>query len=320
MKKQIITTILSAACVFGSISAFAEVTPRVIVDGSEIQFMDQKPVIINDRMLIPIRGVMEATGAKVRWSQELKLAQIQSHDFWRIAEFTIDSEILKASKFRSDMMTSDTEEIKLEVPAQIINDRTMVPLRAVNDAFKYETTWDDETKTAIVKTDRQMPTEATDATIYLTTNSVDVKQGEDVVVYVNIKNLDKEEKDNDRIINGATISLIYDKAKLKLKDATLCNDNDEISGIGATNDEYSEDSMKTVMITTDTDACLKGDGAFYKITFEALAEEDFGTVTLSNRYNTKLGYDTTVLKTEGTKGENMTGVDYFYDTTPLEIR
>ena len=317
MKKQIISAVLSAACIVSGISAFAEVTPRVIVDGFEIIFEDQKPVIKDDRTLIPVRGVMEATGAKVNWYAEDKRVRIQTHDFWRLAEFTVDSNIMKAAKYKEDMLNMEVNDVELDVPAQIINDRTLIPLRAVNDAFLYETTWDDETKTAYVKSNKYVPTEETDATIYLTTDAEDVKEGDTVNVYVNIKNT--EEKDKDRVINGVTMSLIYDKTKLKLENGTLCNNETEISGIGAINADFSEDSLKTATVTVDESACLKGDGIFYKLTFTALAD-DCGTVTLSNRYNSRLGFDTTILMSKDTKSENMTPRDYVYDATPLEIK
>ncbi len=317
MKKQIISAILSAVCVMGTMSAFAEVTPRVFVDGFEITFEDQKPIIKDDRTLIPVRGVMEATGAKVTWYGEDKRVRIQAHDFWRLAEFTIDSKIMKAAKYKEDMLNMDVQDVELDVPAQVINDRTLIPLRAVNDAFTYETTWDDETKTAYVKSNKYIPTAEDDATIYLTTDEADVKEGDTVNVYVNIKNT--EEKDKDRVINGVTIGLIYDKTKLKLESGTLCNNETELSGIGAVNPDFGEDCLKTATVTVDESACLKGDGTFYKLTFTALAD-DCGTVALSNRYNSRLGFDTTILMSKETKSENMTPRDYVYDITPLEIK
>ncbi|MDY3030307.1 MAG: stalk domain-containing protein [Clostridia bacterium] len=316
MKKQIIGLALSVACILGSASAFAEVTPKVIVDGCEIAFDDQAPIIEKDRILIPVRGVMEAAGARVGWFKESKLVQIQSHDNWKITELTLDSDIMKASAFsKTDLISADTKEIKLDVPATLRNDRTLIPLRAVNDSFDYDTSWDDATKTASVRTDRLLP-EASDTGISISASKEDISKGDTVDILVSINNFTNEDV---KVINGASIGLIYDKSKLKLVSAGLCNGDKEINGLGAVNPDFSEDSLKTVHVTVDEEACPTTDGVFYKLTFEALAD-DGGEVALSKRYNTRLGYDTTVLMSKDKKSTNCTPVTIYVDDTPVELK
>lgn len=41
-------------------------------------------------------------------------------------------------------------EINLDVAPEIINDRTMIPLRAVTESFGAEVTWDADTKTVTI--------------------------------------------------------------------------------------------------------------------------------------------------------------------------
>ena len=65
MKKNLIGFIIAAAMAAAPISALADAAPKVVVDGSPIMFDDQAPVIVNERTLIPARGVFEAMGAKV---------------------------------------------------------------------------------------------------------------------------------------------------------------------------------------------------------------------------------------------------------------
>ena len=38
----------------------------------------------------------------------------------------------------------------LDVPAQIINDRTLVPVRAISEAFECVVSWSSETKTVTI--------------------------------------------------------------------------------------------------------------------------------------------------------------------------
>lgn len=315
MKKQIISMALSTVLVLGT-AAFAETAPKVIVDDCEIVFTDQQPVIENDRTLVPLRGVMEAAGADVRWYDSTKKIQIQSHDNWRIAELIVDSDIMKVSKFREDnILMADTTEVQLEVPAKVVNDRTLIPLRAVNDAFLYETSWDDATKTATVRTDRELPDE-NDMGIYLTADKEDVNAGDTVTVYVNVKNFDNSEG---QVINGVTAGLIYDKSKLQFESAGLCNGETALSGMGAANDEFSDDSLKAADVTVNYEECPNTDTAIYKVTFTALAD-DGGSVSLSKRYNSKLGYDTSIVISKGTDGENTTPMEMYVDTTPVEIK
>lgn len=318
MSKKTIAALLSTAILF-STAAFAEATPEVYVDGAKVIFNDQQPIIENDRILIPARGVMEATGAKVSWHPKSSMVQIISYDSWDAAEVRIDSDILKLIRINDDLMSSTTTEYKLDVPAKLLNDRTLIPLKAVNDAFKYETKWDDETKTAYVNTTRQLPTGKNSPEIYLTADKENIKKGDTVNVFLNVKNFDKSTADAEHKITGVTAGIIYDKSKLELNGATICNNDVDISGLGATNADYDENELKAVSVTVDEDSCLGGDGAFYKITFTALSD-DCGTVALSNKYHTRLGYDTTFVLSKDSKTELRTQHHYYINTTPLEIK
>ena len=316
MKKKLISMALCAACVLGT-SAFAEVTPKVFVDGCEVVFTDQAPVIENDRTLIPLRGALEATGARVNWYPTTQKIQVQSHDYWRLTELVVGSDIMKVSKFQDGqyILNADTTEVKLDDPIKVVNDRTLIPLRAVAESFLYDTVWNDEDKTVTITTDRTIPT-AEDAGIYLTTDKEDVNAGDTFDVLVNIKNFTNEQE---RVINGATIGLIYDKDKLELTACDLYNGDKQLNGLGSSNGNFSEDSLKTATVTVDYDSCLNTDGVFYKLTFKALTDEG-GSVSLSKRYNSKLGYDTTVLVSKDTKSENLTPMDLYIDTTPLVVK
>lgn len=321
MKKQIICAALSALCVMGGATAMAEVTPKVVVDGYEIVFEDQQPIIEEDRVLVPLRGVLEGAGAIVKWYPDNQKVQIRSYNGWRITEFIINSNKMTTYKLKQDLMGTDKNEIELDVPAKIVNDRTLIPLRAASDAFDYEITWDDETKTAYLKTDRPFAVAGEDPTVYLSADTEDVSTGDKFDVIVNIKDF-KNEKG--WLINGATIGLKYDKTKFKLISGDLYNGDKKITAVGASNDNFSEDSLKTLGVSIDYNNCLNTDGTFYKITFEALSD-DGGEFVLSNRYNSRLQQDTTVLMSiyaddGNVKAETMTRRDFFLDETPLVLK
>lgn len=43
-------------------------------------------------------------------------------------------------------MQIHNQKIKLDTAPIIVNDRTLVPLRAVSEAFDYDVNWDEDTK------------------------------------------------------------------------------------------------------------------------------------------------------------------------------
>lgn len=125
--------------------------PTVVIDGSQVIFADQKPIIKDGRTLVPARGVFEAMGARVKWLAEERRVQIDSRDNITRVYLTIDSDNMELYKFKS-IFAADKTDVKLDVAAQIINDRTMIPLRAVSEAFNCKVDWDDATITVIITT------------------------------------------------------------------------------------------------------------------------------------------------------------------------
>ncbi len=90
-------------------------------------------VMENDRTLVPMRAIFEALGAEVEWENETQTATA-TKDGIKVS-VTIDS----------NRMQKNGEEIKLDVPARLVGDsRTLVPLRAVSEAFGCQVEWDEE--------------------------------------------------------------------------------------------------------------------------------------------------------------------------------
>ncbi|MFR9051513.1 MAG: copper amine oxidase N-terminal domain-containing protein, partial [Hominilimicola sp.] len=51
----------------------------------------------------------------------------------------------------SSTMQKDGKDITLDVPAQLINDRTLVPVRAIAEAFGCNVDWNGNTQTVTIK-------------------------------------------------------------------------------------------------------------------------------------------------------------------------
>ena len=101
---------------------------KVIVNNKEIAF-DQPPVIENGRTLVPIRAIVEAMGGSVTWNDSSKMATIIK------GSQTIKMQIGNA------VMTKNNAPIKLDVPPKIIGNRTLIPARAIAEAFGASVDW-----------------------------------------------------------------------------------------------------------------------------------------------------------------------------------
>lgn len=117
---------------------------KVKLNGIELSF-DQPPVMIDDRVMVPIRSIAEAMGNKVKWSDKLNSALVKCPD--RAAMFKIDSErasIAYSSDFR------EWKYYNSDVSPQVINDRTLVPVRMFGECLGAEIEWDDTSNTVYI--------------------------------------------------------------------------------------------------------------------------------------------------------------------------
>lgn len=113
------------------------VIPTVSYNGEKILF-DQIPVIENGRTLVPLRAIFEKIGASVGWDEATNTVTAEKDGIK--VELTIDN--VNAKK--------NAENVTLDVPAKLINGRTMVPVRFVSDCFGVSVEWDDALQRVIL--------------------------------------------------------------------------------------------------------------------------------------------------------------------------
>ena len=100
----------------------------VMVDGKFVEF-DVPPTVIDGRTLVPVRGIFEALGATVEWDQATKTASSKLGNI--SVSLTLGSNVMK----------KNDEEITLDVAATIIDGRTLVPARAIAEAYGCTVNW-----------------------------------------------------------------------------------------------------------------------------------------------------------------------------------
>ena len=110
----------------------------VNLNGETIEFADQEPVILEDRTLVPVRGIFEKMGMEVSWEESTQKVTISGNGNQIVLK--IDDPV---------MVTGDGT-VQLEVPPQLINERTMLPLRAVAEAVSAKVDWDPESYTVSI--------------------------------------------------------------------------------------------------------------------------------------------------------------------------
>ncbi|OPZ94549.1 MAG: Penicillin-binding protein 4* [Firmicutes bacterium ADurb.Bin419] len=138
-----ITALLVSLCIllsFASVGVCAEAKDIVVrIDGNPVDFPDAKPFVNADaRTLCPIRFVAENLGAKVEWNGDTKEVVI-----------TNGSKVIKLTVGES---TADVngEVITFDTKAELVQDRTYVPLRFISETFDMKVDWDNETRTVSI--------------------------------------------------------------------------------------------------------------------------------------------------------------------------
>ncbi len=113
----------------------------VIRDGvTEPAVLDVPPYCVSSTTLIPVRGVLDLFGAEIRWFSDTKQVEVVKDGTSII--LTIDS----------NTALVNGENVTLIEPAQIINDRTMIPLRFVSENLGCDVLWFEDGKIIISKT------------------------------------------------------------------------------------------------------------------------------------------------------------------------
>jgi len=152
--KKILSILLAFALILGVTPVFAAEMPiQVILDGEPMEF-DVPPQIIDNRTMVPMRAIFEALGAEVEWNGEYQSVLATTVDGVAIVLFVGDRTMYVATPYQA------VSDIELDVPPTIVNNRTLVPLRAVSEALGADVEWDEDTRTVtILSREAEEPTE-----------------------------------------------------------------------------------------------------------------------------------------------------------------
>lgn len=117
----------------------------VTVNNKTIEF-DQPPIIENGRTLVPVRAIFEAMGAEVNWDDATQTVSATNG----VIEISLQINSTNMYVKNHENGLEDKETITLDVPAKLINGRTLIPVRAVSEAFGCKVDWIEDTKTVVI--------------------------------------------------------------------------------------------------------------------------------------------------------------------------
>lgn len=143
--KKIISTAIIVLILLSSIFAYTICTAKditVTLDGNVISF-DVQPQMIDGRTFVPLRKIFEEIGALVKWDDETQTVTARKSS--KTITLTINSNEMTVDKGKTDELgNAILETVTLDVPAQMIDDRTLVPVRAISESFGLTVDWDGE--------------------------------------------------------------------------------------------------------------------------------------------------------------------------------
>lgn len=111
---------------------------RVFVNG-RLQTFDQPPLIDHERTLVPLRTIFTALGAQIEWDEATQTVTAKQGD----AEIRLT--------VGNSQAIVNGKAVNLEVPAKIVQSRTLVPARFIGEALGAEVEWDPVLKTVYIR-------------------------------------------------------------------------------------------------------------------------------------------------------------------------
>ena len=112
----------------------------VLYNGTRISFhaYGQNPELLESRTLVPLRSIFEAMGAEVEWDGATSTAIAKRNG--------VEVKI----QIGANQMYKNGQAIAVDVPAQLLNDRTMVPVRVIAETFGASVDWNGSGRTVLI--------------------------------------------------------------------------------------------------------------------------------------------------------------------------
>lgn len=144
--KKIIAICLVCIITLFYVEVNAQQDVTVIINGQVLR-CDVPPQIVNDRTMLPVRAIFEALGAKVTWVGDDQLVFATKGDCMITLKIGVDRMSVQRAGENGNIA------VALDTAPYILNDRTLVPARAVAEALDAKVDWVNETRTVVIITE-----------------------------------------------------------------------------------------------------------------------------------------------------------------------
>lgn len=131
-------------------SGIAQAAPKVILDGQTLNF-DVSPIYEEGRYLVPFRAISEQLGAKVDWDGKSETV-------------TAVKPGIEVKMKIGGLAVVNGKEINLDVPARIVEGRTVVPIRFLSESFGAKVEWNEKEQKIMISS-QILPLVVTEETI-----------------------------------------------------------------------------------------------------------------------------------------------------------
>ena len=136
--RKIIILIMTMALLFSTVSyAAEEQVITVEIDGKQVVF-ENPPAIVKGRTTAPLRAVFESLGLEVGWNatERTITGKAPGVDIWL--------------QLDNDIAIVNGKEVKLDVPAFVIQGRTYVPVRFISESTGAAVEWDNIKRRVVI--------------------------------------------------------------------------------------------------------------------------------------------------------------------------
>lgn len=146
LKKLFVVTFALFISIYFPIPTQASGSISVVVDNNPVVF-DTTPFIEKGQLIVPLRAIAEAAGMKVDYDDNTRSVTLTKTE--KLMKIPLDSANpyidgkthIVTLTLGSDTATADGSTIQLDVPARIVDGRTMVPVRFISEAMDMDVIW-----------------------------------------------------------------------------------------------------------------------------------------------------------------------------------
>ena len=246
--------------------------PEIVVkiDGKKMTPKDMPAVSIDGRTMLPMRQIATELGCEVVWNEAAQQVYVINDDYTLV--FTINN---KTGHQNGKTFTMD-------VPPMIVNDRTMLPVRALATALDLDITWDDATRTVNIaqkKAATVTPSVTPEVNNYITLNKVNVPSsttaGQVFTIQANGKIKDWEEV----LVANDKIVLDFYGAKNGLASKITATNSSIVSAVRTAQHTAADGDVYTRVVLDLSakkkyDVTESADGTKVIVTFDKVTVED----------------------------------------------